>query len=195
MYRLTKPATYEQIIKKSRFLATAFPIADEAEAKATIASVSVENATHNCWAYRLGAVSRFSDDGEPGGTAGRPMLAAIDGQECDHVVVVVTRWFGGILLGSGGLVRAYGSTAANCLREAERIAITPTLDASLDLTFSDLALVKSRLLAVPDLTIAGEDFHGEGVYMAVKVPVPHFEPLAKLIVDLTSGRSQLKQPD
>lgn len=195
MYRLTKPATYEQIIKKSRFLATAFPIGDEAEAKAAIASVSVENATHNCWAYRLGAVSRFSDDGEPGGTAGRPMLAAIDGQDCDHVVVVVTRWFGGILLGSGGLVRAYGSTTANCLREAERIAITPTLDATVDLTFSDLALIKSRLLAVPDLAIAHEDFHGEGVHMAVKVPVPHFEPLAKLIVDLTSGRSQLKQPE
>ena len=75
-------------------------------------------ATHNCWAYRIGSEYRFSDDGEPAGTAGRPILAAIDGQGCDQVVVVVTRWYGGIKLGAGGLVRAYGGCAAECLRAA-----------------------------------------------------------------------------
>lgn len=97
MDRLTGPASYEQIIKKSRFVATALPVGDEAAAKAAISSVSIDSATHNCWAWRIGALSRSFDDGEPGGTAGRPILAAIDGQACDGVVVIVTRWFGGIL--------------------------------------------------------------------------------------------------
>src|SRR3546814_18000784 len=79
---------------------------------------SVPDATHNCWAWRIGDDYRSNDDGEPAGTAGRPILAAIDGQGMDRVVVVVTRWFGGIKLGAGGLVRAYGGTAAECLRRA-----------------------------------------------------------------------------
>ncbi|HHZ07587.1 MAG TPA: YigZ family protein, partial [Rhizobiales bacterium] len=108
MFQLTRPATFEQAVKKSRFLATAIPVADEDEAKAAIAAHAHADASHNCWAWRIGAAYRFSDDGEPGGTAGKPILAAIDGQSVDRVAVVVTRWFGGVLLGSGGLVRAYG---------------------------------------------------------------------------------------
>lgn len=195
MDRLTGPATFEQIIKKSRFVATALPVGDEAAAKAAISRVSIDSATHNCWAWRIGALSRSSDDGEPGGTAGRPILAAIDGQACDGVVVVVTRWFGGILLGSGGLMRAYGGTAANCLRLAERVAITPLADGALDLTFADLALVKARLLAIADLVIVAEDFHADGVHMRVQVPVTQIGPLSKSIPDLTSGRSELKLKD
>ena len=80
-------------------------------------------ATHNCWAYRIGQQYRFSDDGEPGGTAGRPILQAIEGQGFDQVVVVVTRWYGGIKLGAGGLARAYGGCAAECLRLADRVPI------------------------------------------------------------------------
>jgi uncharacterized YigZ family protein len=192
MDRLTGPASFEQIIKKSRFVATALPVGDEAAAKAAIARVSIDSATHNCWAWRIGALSRSSDDGEPGGTAGRPILAAIDGQACDRVVVVVTRWFGGILLGSGGLMRAYGGTAANCLRLAERVAITPVMDGTLDLTFADLALIKARLVAIADLAIVSEDFHADGVHMRVQVPVTHIDQLARSIPDLTSGHSELK---
>lgn len=195
MERLTNPATYEQIIKKSRFVATAIPVSDEAAAKVAIASVSVESATHNCWAWRIGPLSRSSDDGEPGGTAGRPILAAIDSQACDGVVVVVTRWFGGILLGSGGLMRAYGGTASNCLRLADRITITPVVEATLDLAFADLALVRARLLAIADLVIAAEDFHAVGVQMCLKVPVNQMELLTRAIPDLTSGRSELKLID
>src|SRR5690625_7862489 len=88
---------------------------------------SVPDARHNCWAYKIGDNYRFSDDGEPGGTAGRPILQAIEGQECDFVAVLVIRWFGGIKLGTGGLVRASGGAAAECLRTAHKQKYIPTV--------------------------------------------------------------------
>lgn len=123
MFTLQRIETSAQEIKKSRFLAIAGPIEDELSAKTFIAARSDPAANHNCWAWRAGQSYRFSDDGEPSGTAGKPILAAIDGQSLDRVAVVVTRWFGGVLLGSGGLVRAYGGTAALCLRAAEKIEL------------------------------------------------------------------------
>ncbi|MFC6616804.1 IMPACT family protein [Deinococcus radiophilus] len=76
------------------------------------------DATHHCWAYRIGELYRFNDDGEPGGTAGAPILRAIEGQGVQHVMVIVVRYYGGVKLGTGGLVRAYGGAAAECLRTA-----------------------------------------------------------------------------
>jgi putative IMPACT (imprinted ancient) family translation regulator len=110
MFTLQRIETSTQEIKKSRFLAVAGPIADEQAARAFLAAHADPAANHNCWAWRLGQTYRFSDDGEPSGTAGKPILAAIDGQKLDRVAVVVTRWFGGILLGSGGLMRASNSS-------------------------------------------------------------------------------------
>jgi putative IMPACT (imprinted ancient) family translation regulator len=82
-------------IKKSRFLAQATPVETSQQALAYVQRVSDPSATHNCWAYRIGQDYRFNDDGEPGGTAGRPILQAIEGQGVDRAVVVVTRWYGG----------------------------------------------------------------------------------------------------
>ncbi len=97
---------HEQEIKKSRFLAQAAPVDTPEQALAFVQAMSDPAATHNCWAYRIGQAYRFNDDGEPGGTAGRPILQAIEGQGIDCAVVVVTRWYGGIKLGAGGLARA-----------------------------------------------------------------------------------------
>ena len=102
MFTLERTETLEQVIKKSRFVAAAGPIAGEPAAKAFIAAHSHPTANHNCWAWRVGQTYRFSDDGEPSGTAGKPILQAIDRLQLDNVAVVVTRWFGGVLLGSGG---------------------------------------------------------------------------------------------
>src|SRR5665213_413537 len=96
----------QQHIRKSRFLAHAIAVEDVDAALAFFARVRARDATHNCWAYRIGAHYRFNDDGEPGGSAGLPILLAIESQGLDRVAVVVTRWFGGIKLGVGGLVRA-----------------------------------------------------------------------------------------
>src|SRR6202012_2980677 len=120
LHTLVTIARHSEDIRKSRFLAQAAPVETPQQALAYVQAVSDAGATHNCWAYRIGQEYRFNDDGEPGGTAGRPILQAIEGQGIDRVVVVVTRWYGGIKLGAGGLARAYGGTAAEGMRLAER---------------------------------------------------------------------------
>lgn len=103
----------EIVEKKSRFIANLFPVNSEEEAIKYIEQINKRywDARHNCYAYVIGEnneLQRFSDDGEPGGTAGKPMLEVLLGEKIHNVVVVVTRYFGGVLLGTGGLVRAYG---------------------------------------------------------------------------------------
>ena len=139
----------------------------------------------------MGQAYRFSDDGEPSGTAGKPMLQAIDGQELDGVAVVVTRWFGGILLGSGGLMRAYGGTAALCLRAAAKTEYVERASLSVSLGFSDLALVKARIAAFPGLVMDEETFHETGARLAVRVPAEKADEIGRMIVDLTSGRAEI----
>lgn len=192
MFQLEQTAEFEQIIKKSRFLAIALAVATEEEAKAALATHSDADANHNCWAWRIGAAYRFSDDGEPSGTAGKPILAAIDGQSLTNVLVIVTRWFGGILLGSGGLVRAYGGTAAACLRSAPMVELKPSVEGLVRLDFSDLARVKARLQAIADLTIAEEQFTATGADLVLRVPEAEVETVLRLVSDLTNGRSELK---
>jgi hypothetical protein len=102
---LSAPHTVETEVKKSRFIALAAPASSGADALAFVKRSSDASARHNCWAYKCGSDFRSSDDGEPGGTAGRPILSAIEGAGLDATVVLVTRWFGGIKLGTGGLTR------------------------------------------------------------------------------------------
>ncbi|MPT23475.1 MAG: DUF1949 domain-containing protein [Starkeya sp.] len=194
-FTLIDVALCQQEIKKSRFRAAAAPVADEAAAKAFIAAQADLAANHNCWAWRIGAAYRFSDDGEPSGTAGKPILAALDGQNLDRVAVVVTRWFGGILLGSGGLVRAYGGTAAQCLREAAKVALVETVAGTADCGFSDLALVQARLGALPGVEVAVEAFTASGAQLAITATAAQAEQVARALSDLTSGRSRLRWQD
>lgn len=189
MFTLQATATFEQDIKKSRFLAAAGPIDSEQAAKDFIATHAHPAANHNCFAWRLGQVYRFSDDGEPGGTGGKPILQAIDGQSLDGVAVVVTRWFGGILLGSGGLIRAYGGTAAACLRPMEKVALVARVKVRITCVFSDLALIKARLAARDDVRIDGETFLATGAELDVALPQSGAEQLAQMLVDITAGRT------
>lgn len=192
---LLAPAEARQEIKKSRFVAHAGPVGDEAEAKAFILAHSDATAGHNCWAWRLGQNYRFNDDGEPGGTAGKPILQAIEGQGIDRVAIVVSRWFGGILLGSGGLMRAYGGTAAICLRGAETVPLIETIAGLVDCSFGDLALVQSRLAALAGVQIGAPLFHERGATLSLAIPKLDVENAARLVTDLTSGRASLKFPD
>ena len=195
MFTLNRLETCSQDIKKSRFIAVAAPVADEDAAKRFIAEHSDATANHNCWAWRVGQTYRFSDDGEPSGTAGKPILQAIDGQSLDCVAVVVTRWFGGVLLGSGGLMRAYGGTAATCLRTAEKTPVITTISTEIACGFSDLALVKSRLLGVPNLKIETETFTADGATLSLLVPVSDASDVAKMVMDLSNGRVTMPLPD
>lgn len=191
LYTLDRTERFEQDIRKSRFLAVACPVESEAEAKARLTELSDPAANHNCWALRIGQTYRFSDDGEPSGTAGKPILQAIDGQALDRTLVVVTRWFGGILLGSGGLIRAYGGTAALCLRAAARTEYVERVALTVSLGFSDLALVKARLGSLGGLVMDDEAYHDTGARLFLRVPAQRAEEIGRAITDLTSGRAQI----
>jgi len=187
LFTLAAEAEYQEIIRKSRFLARAGPISSAAEAMAFIAQVSDPTANHNCWAYRLGNEYRFSDDGEPGGTAGKPMLQAIEGQACDRVVVVVTRWFGGVKLGTGGLVRAYGGCAAQCLRMADRTEIVAYRYARVSCTFAEMPVFRARLGEL-GVRIEEETFTAEGVDWLLAAPEGLASRAGQLLSDLSRGR-------
>lgn len=191
--RFTLPGLtiFRQEIKKSRFIAAAGPVADEAAAKDFIAAHADPAANHNCWAWRCGQSYRFNDDGEPSGTAGKPILAAIDGQALDGVVVVVTRWFGGVLLGSGGLIRAYGGTAALCLRESEKVELVEAVAATIACSFGDLARVQARLSALPGVNVSEQAFTDTGAVLSVSVPKHEIDAVTLLVMDLTSGRAAI----
>ena len=125
MLTLKNSACFEETIKKSRFIGHAGRVTSQAESRYFFESVIDPQATHNCWAWRINFQVRSSDDGEPSGTAGRPMLNVIERRELENVMVVVTRHFGGIKLGVGGLVRAYSGTVAKCLDRAGIIELFP----------------------------------------------------------------------
>jgi uncharacterized YigZ family protein len=191
MFTLERPTSLEQSIKKSRFVATAGPVANEHGAKDFIAMHSDPGANHNCWAWRVGQSYRSSDDGEPSGTAGKPILQALDRLALDNVAVVVTRWFGGILLGSGGLIRAYGGVAAACLRAGALVEIVSVRDATIAVTFSDLALVKARLAGMEGVRIRQESFTETGAVLMMDLPEANATQIARMIVDITSGRASV----
>lgn len=123
VWTLASPHESELEAKKSKFLAFAWPVSTPAEAKEAIRSRFDPRASHNCTAFRIGSEYHFNDDGEPSGTAGRPILSAIEAEDLHGVVVLVVRYFGGTKLGTGGLVRAYGGAARQCLQEAPRVFV------------------------------------------------------------------------
>jgi uncharacterized YigZ family protein len=176
-------------IKKSRFLAQAAPVETSQQALAYVQRVSDPSATHSCWAYRIGQDYRFNDDGEPGGTAGRPILQAIEGQGIDRAVVVVTRWYGGIKLGAGGLARAYGGTAAECLRLAERVPIVVMARLGVHCDFADLTLMKARLKEI-GTEFEQENFDATGVTLQLRLPQDQIAKAKARIVDISRGRSE-----
>ncbi|WP_369944228.1 IMPACT family protein [Xanthomonas medicagonis] len=184
---LPHPVSHSVDIKHSRFLAQAAPIQDAGEALAFVQQVAVADATHNCWAYRFGDAYRSSDDGEPAGTAGRPILAAIDGQGFDRVVVVVTRWFGGIKLGAGGLVRAYGGSAAECLRLAPRQPLLALCTLTVHCAFDDLGLVHAALSACAAEKL-DERFDAGGAELRVRLPGDRLAALKTRLRDATRNR-------
>ena len=186
---LAEPARHEIEVRHSRFLANAAPIASIDDAASFLKRVSIADASHNCWAWRLGGDYRSSDDGEPAGTAGRPILAAIDGQGFDRIAVVVTRWFGGIKLGAGGLVRAYGGAAAECLRAAPRRALVELAEIVVHVAFEDLATLHHLLPAFA----AGkrdENFDAHGARIVLELPLEAVAALKTRLRDATRDRAR-----
>lgn len=138
---ITQDGTAEQDIKKSRFICQAKRVESEEEARAFIQAVKKEHykATHNCSAFILGEkseIKRSSDDGEPSGTAGVPMLGVLENHDLTNVCVVVTRYFGGIKLGAGGLIRAYASSVALAIKELGIVQRKEQIGLQVELSYS-----------------------------------------------------------
>jgi uncharacterized YigZ family protein len=185
-------------IKGSRFLALLSPARGLAEAQEILAArrAAHRDATHNCWAWRLGhapETSRSSDDGEPSGTAGKPILQEIEGRRLTDVVLVVTRYFGGTKLGKGGLVRAYAEAAAAVLDVATivEVAITRPLEIRFDyqLTGSVMGVLSSFRLAP-----AGASYD-HSTTLRLAVPDDEIEDLRRSLVDATTGRIEFPEPE
>jgi len=142
----------------SRFLAWVFRCPDEERLQARLAELRAEHpkARHHCWAWRAGARYRFTDDGEPGGTAGRPMLQALQGAGLDEAAVICVRYFGGVKLGTGGLLRAYSAAAARAADDAGRALIVVRLRLTLELPFSRLGMRDEIASLFPEARLEGE---------------------------------------
>ena len=187
---LQGPASFTLEARKSRFIARAAPVETPEQALAWLREIADPQATHNCWAYRIGAAYRSSDDGEPGGSAGRPILAAIEGQGVDQVMVVVTRWYGGTNLGVGGLVRAYGGAAAECLRTAPRRELVDWREASLACDFA-LSGAVHGLLEATGAQKLDESFDEHGLHLRLRLPASSYPALADRLRDLSRGAARL----
>lgn len=186
---------FREEIRKSRFITLAAPVDSPADAQAFIDQHSDLNATHNCWAWKLGAQYRSSDDGEPGGTAGRPILAAIEAQDFDQVVVLVIRWYGGVQLGTGGLARAYGGGANKCLQQADRLPIVNRVSLDIECSFSELNMVKLRLAELNGI-VENERFTAVGVELSMALGPEHIPTFQRQLSDISRGRIVLQlRPD
>ena len=196
---LDAPVVFEiPKIKGSRFIGAVAPAATEEEAREHVAAVRRLHhaARHVCWAWVLGedgGTSRSSDDGEPSGSAGKPILAALTGRELTFVVAAVTRYYGGKKLGVGGLVRAYGGAAAEALDRAEVRVVVPTSRLVVELDY-DQVRVLDAFCAIEGITAAQSDY-GARVRLAFDVPVASAEGLAARLVDYSAGRIRALRDD
>lgn len=181
-------------IKRSRFLGRAAPVRGEAAVQALLAVIRREHpdAGHHAFAYRLGqagAEGRFSDDGEPGGTAGRPLMEALLREDLVDAAVVVTRYWGGILLGAGGLTRAYAQAAAEAVRAAPVAAMRPHTLMRATVAYPYFGALEQLLLQAG---LAMQDMeYAEHVGLSVPVPAGDEERFRVRIADLTAGSAEL----
>ncbi len=187
IYILTAPFQLQQEIRKSIFLAHAVPVYDKLQAEAVLEEFKVSEATHNCWAYRIGLNYRINDDGEPSGTAGRPILQVIERQNFDCVLILVVRWFGGVKLGAGGLIRAYSGVASECLRQAPSKLYIPRKEMIIICSFSDYNLIKARI-GNYRAEITKENFNSMDVECHLSIPEEFYEVLKLRLLDLTRGQ-------
>ncbi|HEX7153240.1 MAG TPA: YigZ family protein [Thermoanaerobaculia bacterium] len=189
---LAAPVEFSHKIERSEFLGLAFPMTSEDEFFAELTRVQKRffDATHHCWAFRLftGGRSRSSDAGEPSGTAGKPILAAIEGADVHDAGVIVVRWYGGIKLGTGGLQRAYRETAAETLKDAARLDRYLYARIRVVVPFDALGQIY-RLVSPPDILLA-EERYGEINEFFFDVRLSAVEGFTKRLVELRLEWSQ-----
>ena len=187
MLTLEKQATFEETIKKSRFIGHAARTTSQAESLDFYESVIDPQATHNCWAWRINFQVRSSDDGEPSGTAGRPILNVIERRNLENVMIVVTRYFGGIKLGVEGLVRAYSGTAAKCLDRAAVIELFPMSEYTIKIGF-EWASTLHGLLDQFSAEKLEESYDNDGLTLKIRCREARYEKLSSGLRDACRGQ-------
>lgn len=189
-------ARAEIVVVNSRFISTAGPTPDVESARAFIAGIraALPGATHHCFAYLVGfgasVTAGMSDDGEPAGTAGRPMLAVLRGAGLGDVTVVVTRYFGGTLLGTGGLVRAYGDAVKAVLEVLPRGERVDLLPLTTRVSYGAYAAAR-RALEGLGATIAEEAF-GADVRLTAQVPADDYARAVAALAEATAGQALIE---
>jgi uncharacterized YigZ family protein len=194
-YSLLSPVHSEQVIKKSRFLGCVESVTDRAAAVARVAELRARHpgATHVCWALMAGGQSAANDDGEPAGTAGRPMLEVLRHQDLEGVLATVVRYYGGTPLGAGGLVRAYTDCVAQALLLAEKVPVIRQVTLHCELPYAlegwlrrELPEHGARLL---------DAHHGEGVAVAIQLPQAQAAALIERLNNAGQGKVVWSAPE
>jgi uncharacterized YigZ family protein len=193
---LAAPVHSELIIKKSRFIGCVQPMADRASAQKVVAALWAQHpgARHVCWALLAGGQSAAVDDGEPSGTAGRPMLDVLRHQDLEGVLATVVRYFGGVKLGAGGLVRAYTDAVAQALLQAEKVPIVRLTTLRCAVPYALEGLLRRELDAAGASLLAV--IHGEAVELCFSMPEEAAAVLQVRLGEAGQGRIMwLKAPE
>ncbi|MBJ2155980.1 IMPACT family protein [Variovorax sp. IB41] len=187
-FTLAQPVHSELVIKKSRFIGCVQPVADRAAALAVVASLRVEHpvAAHVCWALMAGGQSAANDDGEPGGTAGRPMLEVLRHQQIEGSLATVVRYFGGVKLGAGGLVRAYTDAIAQALLGATLVPLVRQRNLRCAVPYALEGLVRRELAAVGAVLDSVQ--HADDVHFAFTLAEPEANAFIARLDDAAQGR-------
>lgn len=188
----------ELIEKKSRFMASFKPVKSEEEAQAFIEEIRKKywDANHHCYAWVLGGngeLKRCSDDGEPSQTAGKPMLDVLEGEEITNICVVVTRYFGGTLLGTGGLVRAYSGAVKEGLKSCVVLTLTPAKKLFIDTDYNGIGKIQ-YLLGQQNIVTLNSDYT-DRVLLTVLVPDEEVLKIQDDITEVTGGKATLTLSD
>jgi uncharacterized YigZ family protein len=195
---ILEPGTDEIVEKKSRFIGYVRHVESEEEALDFVNEIKKKHydARHNCYAYALGTeqpLLRFSDDGEPGGTAGKPILEVITGMELVDVCIVVTRYFGGTLLGTGGLVRAYTDASKACIAATTVVKKRLVTPVSITTNYTDFGKIQ-YLLGNEGIEIK-DSVYGEEVVLQVEIFVDDLQRVLKAITEATAARAVFAQAE
>lgn len=188
VFTLAAPVHSELLIKKSRFVGCVQPVPDRAAALAVVAALRFAHpgATHVCWALMAGGQSAANDDGEPGGTAGRPMMEVLRHQQLEGVLATVVRYFGGVKLGAGGLLRAYTDAVAQALVGADRLPLEPRTAFACEVPYAFEGVLRRQLEAAgAELTQVA---HGNAVVLRFNVAGAEAETLLQRLGDVSQGR-------
>lgn len=193
---IIEPGMGEIVEKKSKFIGYACHVETEEEAIAFVTEIKKKHydARHNCYAYSTGEehpLLRFSDDGEPGGTAGKPILEVITGKKLCNVCIVVTRYFGGILLGTGGLVRAYTEAAKACIASTEIVRKCMVIPMQIITNYTDLGKIQ-YILGNERIDIKDSEY-GKEVILKMEVFIDDLERIKKMLIEATAARAVFKQ--